>query len=218
MLRATQERLLAAQAVDDTARHRCCPDCGRVRTSKGLRTIRFRTLFGTVDVPGRRLHRCGCDGKGGGSVSPLSALFTERAAPELLFLEAKWASLVSYGITTDLLKDVLPTAATTNPTTVRRDLSRVADRLEAGLGEERFSLVEGCPTDWRELPAPEGPIVVGVDGGYVRSWDDKTTSFEVIAGKAAPEERADGSSASCRRTTKSRGAACTRCCAAKASR
>lgn len=35
MLRATQERLLAAQAADYTARHRCCPDCGCVRTSKG---------------------------------------------------------------------------------------------------------------------------------------------------------------------------------------
>ena len=37
------------------------------------------------------------------SFRPLSALLTESAAPELLFMETKWASLVSYGLTVDAL-------------------------------------------------------------------------------------------------------------------
>lgn len=195
MLRATQERLLTAQATDQATdfvtRYRRCPDCGRVRPSKGLTRIRFHTLFGTVDVPSRRLHHCACHPQAGRTFSPLTELFTQHAAPELLFLEAKWASLVSYGITTDLLKDVLPVAETTNPTTVRKDLYRVAERLEAALGEERFSDIEGCAADWRHLPEPEGPIIVGRDGGFVRSWEDKQLQFEVIAGKSVPEDRAD---------------------------
>ena len=36
------------------------------------------------------------------------ALLTENTSPELLYLESKWASLVSFGVTVDLLKDVLP--------------------------------------------------------------------------------------------------------------
>jgi len=191
MLQTAQERLLTAQAAEVLARHRRCPECGRVRQSKGVRPLRFRTLFGTVAIPSRRLRHCACHSAAGRSFSPLTALFTQHAAPELLFLEAKWASLASYGITTDLLKDVLPVAETTNPMTVRRDLCRVAERLEAALGEERFSFIEGCAADWRALPAPEGPIVVGMDGGFVRGWEDKTAQFEVIAGKSVPEDRAD---------------------------
>ncbi|WP_341992898.1 ISKra4 family transposase [Azorhizobium sp. AG788] len=191
LLRATQERLLAVQAADHLARHRHCPDCGRVRASKGVRPIRFRTLFGTVDVPGRRLRHCACHPKAGRSFSPLTALVTQHVAPELQFLEAKWASLVSYGITADLLRDVLPVADATNPMTVRRDLVRIATRLEAVLGEEQHSFIEGSPADWSELPDPEGPIIVGMDGGFVRGWEDKTAQFEVIAGKSVPEDRAD---------------------------
>lgn len=191
MLQATQERLLMAQATDVMVRHRCCPTCGRVRPSKGMRPIRFRTLFGTVDLPSRRLRHCACHPEAGRNFSPLTALLTQHVAPELLFLEAKWASLVSYGITTDLLKDVLPVAETTNPMTIRRDLFRVAERLEAALGEEQFSFIEDGAADWRALPAPEGPIVVRMDGGFVRGWEDKTAQFEVIAGKSVPEDRAD---------------------------
>jgi hypothetical protein len=32
------------------------------------------------------------------------------------------------------------------------------------------------------------PITVGIDGGYVRHWDNKKTNFEVIVGKSLPED------------------------------
>ena len=99
------------------------------------------------------------------------------------------ASLVSYGMTIDLLKDVLPIAATANASTVRNHLHKVAERREAELGEERPCFIEGCPADWEELPIPEGPIIVGIDGSYVRSWEDRKINFEVIVGKSVPEDR-----------------------------
>jgi hypothetical protein len=58
-------------------------------------------------------------------------------------------------------------------------------------GDERSCFIEGCPADWKELPVPEGPIVVGIDGGYVRDWADKQSNFEVIVGKSMPEDRDD---------------------------
>ncbi len=40
------------------------------------------------------------------------------------------------------------------------------------------------------MPIPEGRIVVGLDGGYVRDWDDRKANFELIVGRSIPEDRA----------------------------
>ena len=70
MLRVAQTHLLVAQAGDYAARHRACPACGQVRHSKGLTTIRFRTLFGAVGLPSWRLHHCRCHPEAGRSSAP----------------------------------------------------------------------------------------------------------------------------------------------------
>src|SRR5688572_23225115 len=79
-------------------------------------------------------YRCRCHPADSQTFSPLTELFTEHTAPELLYLETRWASLISFGMTAALLKDVLPIADTTNPETVRCHLHRVATRQEADLG------------------------------------------------------------------------------------
>src|SRR5579862_8589606 len=82
----------------------------------------------------------------------------------------------------DLLKEVLPVAEATNSQTVREHLHAVAGRIEQELGEERqprdFATVEAIA----ELPLPDGPMTVGIDGGYVRAAH-KQGNFEVIAGR-----------------------------------
>ena len=54
-------------------------------------------------------------------------------------------------------------------TVVRRQAQTVAERLEGEPGEERVSFIEGCPAVWEELPRPDLPIVVSLDGGFVHS-------------------------------------------------
>ena len=54
--------------------------------------------------------------------------------PELLRLETKWASWVSYGLTADPLKDVLPIDRA-NISTVPRHLHKIAARAEADLAD-----------------------------------------------------------------------------------
>ena len=44
------------------------------------------------------------------------------------------------------------------------------------------------PTE-RSCPCREGPIVVGIDGAYLRNWHDKQKKFEVIVGKSVPAGR-----------------------------
>ncbi len=99
-------------------------------------------------------------------------------------METKWASLVSYGLTAQALKDFLPVDATLNATTIQNHTLEVAQRCEDELGEEQWAFIEGCPADWAILPIPDGPLTVGIDGGYVHDWQEKKSHFEVIVGKS----------------------------------
>jgi hypothetical protein len=189
VLASAQTSLVAAQAASFLARHRCCELCGRHLQSKGRCRLLFRTAFGTIPLVSPRVHRCACQPATSKTFSPLTALFTGHTAPELLYLETRWASLVSYDLTAGLLKDVLPVDARTNAATIRNHLHKVALRQEAELGDERPRFLEGDPSDGKELSVPDGPIIVGLDGAYLRSWHDKQKKFEVIVGKSVPAVR-----------------------------
>jgi hypothetical protein len=97
MLAGAQTSLVAAASF--LARHRCCERCGRHLQSKGRRRLLFRTAFGTIPLISPRVYRCACQPASGKTFSPLTALFTEHTAPELLYLETRWASLMSYDLT-----------------------------------------------------------------------------------------------------------------------
>ncbi len=84
----------------------------------------------------------------------MTGLLPDHTAPELLWLETKWASLAPFGITANILKDVLPIDKRLNPDTIRRHLGRAAMRMEAELAEERFSFIE---TSDRQREQRSGP-------------------------------------------------------------
>jgi hypothetical protein len=128
-----QQHIVTAQAAAFVDRHRCCPACDRQLSTKGKYPVVFRTVFGNVALSSPRFYRCGCQLGDSRTVSPLTKLLTEYTAPELLYLESRWASLISFGMTAALLKDVLPVADTTNPETIRCHLHKVANRHEADL-------------------------------------------------------------------------------------
>src|SRR3954463_7005628 len=152
LLAGVQQGLVTAQAASYAARHRGCPVCGRPRRSKGPYPILFRTAFGTVPLASPRFHRCRCQPAQPKTVSPLTALLTEHTTPELLYLETRWASLISYGLTAELLKEVLPIGRGANASTLRSHLHRVAARQEAELGAEPPSVRESDSAEPRELP------------------------------------------------------------------
>src|SRR5262249_3688367 len=125
------------------------------------------------------------------STSPLAERLPERTAPELAYLEAKFAALMSYGLTVELLAEILPLGAELNTTTVRRQVRDVAERLEGELATEQPHFIEGCQRDWDLLPRPDPPLTVGLDGGYVHARHPQSRtegSFEVIAGKVLSED------------------------------
>src|SRR4029450_1654734 len=184
LLSTLQQHLLQQQV--NTFLDTCsdCPDCGTPLHLKARARRSFRTLFGTCTFSSPRFEHGDCTRHKTTSFRPLSALLTEPVAPELLSMEAKWSSLVSYGLSLDALQDFLPLALTLDVKTVRYDTLKVAKRLEAELGDEPPCFLDGSPSNWVLLPQPEGAFTVGIDGGYVRHWCDKQHHFEVIVGKS----------------------------------
>jgi hypothetical protein len=191
LLSTLQRHLLQHQV--DTFLDSCstCPDCGALLKVKAHASRSFRTLFGTYKLDSPRLEPCDCTRHKTSSFRPLSVLLTESVTPELLYMEAKWSSLVSYGMSLDALTDFLPLEVTLDVKTVRYDTLKVAKRLEAALGDEHPGFIEGSPSEWDLLPRPEGSFKVGIDGGYVRNWCAKKHHFEVIVGKSTRSFRED---------------------------
>jgi hypothetical protein len=120
---------------------------------------------------------------------PLTGLLTESTTPELLFLETKWASLISYGLTAQVLKDFLPLDETLNATTIQNHTLAVAQRCEEELGEDQDVGADRCPGDEGPVSPSQGAFSVGLDGGYVRNWEQKQRHFEVIVGRSLPPEQ-----------------------------
>src|SRR3954462_2400926 len=184
-----QERVVTAQAASFLDRHRCCSGCGRALLSKGPGQIQFRTAFGTISLNSARFHRCRCQPTASRTFSPLGELFTERTAPELLYLETRWASLVSFSLAAELLNDLLPIGSTANACTIRRHLHKVAARHDADLGGEQLGSLDA--SKGQPQPISQVAVIVGIDGGYVQNWHDKQRNFEVVVGKSMAVGRDD---------------------------
>jgi hypothetical protein len=186
ILKKVQEEMIQEQINDALLRLRYCPDCGKARQGRGHHGVTVRTVFGNVKLQSPRLGHCPCQPQAEKTFSPLQTLLPEHVTPELLYLEVKWSSLLPYGVSCDLLHDVLPVDEKLNAVTIRHHLFQVAERMEGELGEERPCLIEGCEQDWEQLPLPDGPLTVGLDGGFVRARY-KRGCFEVIVGKSVLE-------------------------------
>ncbi|HEV8177880.1 MAG TPA: ISKra4 family transposase, partial [Gemmatimonadales bacterium] len=196
-LLAQLQRVVIAQQVDAYLdQQRACPACGKKRPLKESDTAPFRTLFGLVEVRNPRWEHCACQPHPEKTWRPLTALLPERTSPELLYLETKWAALASYGVTTQVLHEVLPIDQKHSAVTVRNHTLRVAQRSEEALGAEQAMFVAGCQAERNQLPIPDGPLAVGLDGGIVRARRGTTGTqtgnlFEVIAGKSILAFRRD---------------------------
>jgi hypothetical protein len=189
LLLAVQRQILGRQSAAFLALRTPCPTCGRRRGIKDHKAIVFRMLSGQLELASPRLRRCPCRQSGPASTSPLVELLPEHTAPELRYLESKWAGVPGL-LRADLkaLQDFLPVDAQLNATTVRRDTLRVARRLESELGPEPHFPLAGCSAECARLPAPPAPITIGIDGGYLRHWQRKQTHFVAIVGEAVPKD------------------------------
>jgi hypothetical protein len=98
ILKALQAVVVQQQLTAYLETQRSCAHCGHGQRSKGYHTTQVRTVFGTIPIHSLRLYQCPCQSDEARTFSPLAVLLPEPITPELLFLETKWAALVSYGI------------------------------------------------------------------------------------------------------------------------
>lgn len=165
-----------------------------MRAKKDSKYLSYRTLFGKIELESPRYYTCACEVREKKSVSPLSQVLTQRSSPELLYLQTKWASLMSYGMTTNLLNDVLPIDVCDS--SVRHQVQTVAQRSEDELGPEQVMFIEGSPHQWEQLPDPNSRLFVGIDGGYIHAREGENRQagwFEAIVGKSMSEDTASKS-------------------------
>jgi hypothetical protein len=169
MLASVQRVMTAHQVIDYVEQQRQCSYYQQPLTCKGHHQIGVRTLFGKLTLESPRLYTCSCRSLEKRSWSPVAALFAEWSTSELLCLEVRWASLMSYGLTAGFLSDLLPMEHQLSTSTVSRHVHQVAERCEQQLCDEQPSFIEGCPAQWYELPEPAVPLTVSLDGGYVHA-------------------------------------------------
>ena len=189
ILQNLQQHIVTQQIDKFLESHSCCDICKMPLNTKDNRTIKYRTLYGTLDVKNPRYYLCKCHGEIKQSITPLTKhLFNDdHTAPELYYFESKWSSLMSYGLTVDLLKDCFPIDTKLSIATVRKNTLNVAHRINGLLGDEKH--IYAIPFTKIDKEAFDNEsIVVGLDGGYLRSWLNKKTKFELIVGKSIPNQ------------------------------
>lgn len=191
LLQKTQQAMVAQHVKEFLKQSVSCPHCLRKRLSKGKHRIVYRTLFGKIELESPRLFYCDCESEDESppakTFSPLANALPERTAPELLYLETKFGAQISFDLSRQLLAEVLPLHEEFNAATIRNHLHRIGERLETELGEDKGVYIEGCQRDWANLPRPDLPLTVGIDGGYVHSNQPPSRTegwFEVIVGKS----------------------------------
>jgi len=170
---AIQAEIVPAQVTIAGEYRRTCAVCGRGLASKGHCTATFRSLFGDVPIRVRRLLTCPCQEMAEArSFAPFD-LEAATVVPELAYVTARYAALAPFGKVADLLSELLPICGALNAGRVRNRTTRVGE-----------AVVRPHVTTATEAPVPPAePVVVGLDGGYVRSrYRQDERHFEVIAG------------------------------------
>src|SRR5918997_858137 len=146
-----------------------------------------KCLFGEVPVRVRRLLVCPRHRPGEAKSVAAFALGKDAVAPELAYVTARYAALAPFGRVAALLSELLPLGGAPNAGTVRNRTLRVGEnlaRVSPGEGPTAKA-AQATGTAKRAVARAAGPVVVGLDGGYVRSRHrhEAERHFEVVAGK-----------------------------------
>lgn len=119
LLATLQRHVVEEQMAAYLAVRQRCPQCAQAFRHKDQHPVVFRTLFGNLELSSPRWFHCACQPHATRTFSPLAALLTEHCSSERLYLETKWASLVSFNLAAQLLQDVLPTDSHIRATSAR---------------------------------------------------------------------------------------------------
>jgi hypothetical protein len=130
LLSRLQRTMVAAQVAEAVALTSVCPTCGTPLACKGHHRLVFRSPFGRLTIDSPRLYPCGQCTANTPTFSPIARCLPERVSPELQYLEAKFAALMSYGLTVNVLQEILPLDHVLAASSIRRQVTALGRRLE----------------------------------------------------------------------------------------
>jgi len=128
MTGSVQRALVEGQAHEAICRAATCADCQMPLRRNGSHRVSYRTPFGRLDLGSPRFYRCRCQPNIRQSFSTLADWLGDHTSPELQYLEAQFAAVLSYGVSARILGSVLPLQQATSITTWKRHVARVGAR------------------------------------------------------------------------------------------
>ncbi len=173
LLQAVQGAYIEAQVESISQDHSHCVKCKEPLKRKDATQMPYRTVFGKFMLTNERLSTCGCDDQTKQSFSPLSGALESHAHPELDYLQVKWASLIPYGQSLQLLEDVLPIEGAISLTGMKEKMLEIGQRIEEAYGSPKDAAeMPGCTmaeVDETTKDEEKRSLVMVVDAGRIRS-------------------------------------------------
>ena len=110
---------------------------------------------------GRRTHRSE-------SFNPLALELENRSHPELVYLQSRWASAVSFERASALLADVLPIDAVPSSSSIKAQVRRLGEQIGKDAEERGEEFLNSKPYQFPDPPLDEPRYAMELDAGYIR--------------------------------------------------
>lgn len=171
ILQRLQGVMLQEQTVVFLKSAASCKGCGARLPTKTTRSLVYRTAFGKVKLDSPQLYsrcsHCGTRASAGSTFNPLALALPERSHPQWVWLQCRYASVMSYRLAQDFLHDAFPGGATLASSSVKSNVLIIGERLECEMQDAVKRTAAAC----HGAPAPVGPseVTIQIDAGYIRS-------------------------------------------------
>ncbi len=198
LLERLQATVVREHADALVAANSCCGGCAEQLARKGTSPIVYRTAFGKLTLSSPRLYsqcRCGARACGAESFNPLALHLAQRTHPELLYLQTRWASAMSYERASKLLSDVLPLGAAPGSSSIKAQVRAAGQHLATEAEEHGEHFFAQQPLKFPDPPIKPAAHVLELDAAYVRAIPERCggrSTFGIVTGRLIKPEGASG--------------------------
>jgi hypothetical protein len=193
LLRQLQTVVLREQVARFLERTSRCRQCGLRLGVKDTKTIVYRTVYGKAHLDSPRLYsacgRCGTHVTPARSFSPLADALPERTHPQWLWLQSRYAAVMSYRQAQTFLRDAFPAGRSLPVSSMKVNVLHTGQRLEAEVQLAARTFTRRPRRSRRpeieQQPAQGPQIELAVDAGYIRALPEKegVRHFAIVTSK-----------------------------------
>jgi hypothetical protein len=154
-----------------------CRKCGSRLGVKDIKTIVYRTVYGKAHLDSPRLFsacaRCSSHATPARSFSPLADAMPERTHPQWLWLQSRYAAVMSYRQAQTLLRNAFPAGSSLPVSSMKVNVLHIGQRLEAQVQLAARTFIRRPRRSRRpeieQQLVPRPQIELAVDAGYIRA-------------------------------------------------